>query len=99
MFSRHFVSLMSDKIGRAGCYNKLIKSTFLHRHSRNEQTTLNFRYNIGQSHANSHIVGWVSQRFTTHFALAINVATFPRHAEKHGRIQNNCCIPLHPPPN
>lgn len=43
MFSRHFVSLMSDKIGRAECYNELIKSTFLHRQLRNEQTTLNFR--------------------------------------------------------
>jgi hypothetical protein len=43
MFSRHFVSLMSDKIGRAECYNELIKSTFLHRQLRIEQTTLNFR--------------------------------------------------------
>ncbi len=99
MFSRHFVSLMSDKIGRAGCYNELIKSTFLHRHSRNEQTTLNFRENIGQPHANSHKSRKVARRFTTHFASAKDAATLRQHVEKHVRILSSYCNPLHQQPN
>lgn len=99
MFSRHFVSLMSDKIGRAECYNKLIKSTFLHCHSRNEQTTRNFRYNITKLHANSHISDKVARRFKPHSVLAITAATFRLHAETHERSQSNCCTPLHPRPS